>query len=66
MILSAQQLLEFQLEMEELKTRRDGMISENIMRQHCKEALTYSNMDFFVIANQFQCLREQLIALGER
>jgi hypothetical protein len=52
--------LEIRLQMEELICEREGMIAENMQRQHLEQAMAYQEDAFQVLGGRFTQLRELL------
>ena len=56
-------LLEIKIEVEELICEREGMIAENLQRQHIGYSLVYTEGAFYEVMGRLKNLREQLISL---
>lgn len=67
--MEARHLLEFQLEMQELITIREGMITENKKLEMRKElgedVLAHTEFSFNQLQRRFQELRERVVNLKE-
>ena len=61
MQLSEQQLLKFRLKMEELITRREGMMAENDYRINGGFGSAHRDRAFIGLADELKSLRESLI-----
>ena len=66
MKLDDQLVLELRCELEELITRREGMIAENTFREIQGESLAYGEGSFEDLRKDIQVLRERIIILGEK
>lgn len=54
-------LLEFQLEMQELITKREMMVAENKVRESLGQAMAYPEDSFAYLLDMFHALRARLI-----
>lgn len=66
MILNEQIILEFRCELEELITRRESLIAENLHRESRGESIAYREESFIIIENDIRAIRERIIILGEK
>lgn len=44
------------VDLEALKTRREGMIAENMQRQSLGHSIAYTDNDFYCVENEIQSL----------
>ena len=51
-----QKLLDIRLQMEALITEREGMIAENIQREHLSQSMAYTAVAFEIITSQLSSL----------
>lgn len=66
MKLTPQQLLEFECELEERITEREGMIAENLQRSYLGQSLAYSDDEFFILQGKIKAIRWRIVHFGEK
>lgn len=66
MKLDDQLLLELRCELEELITKREGMLAENCTRAGGDNAPAYGEKVFFDLQNKIKNIRERIIRYGEK